>query len=80
MAQWQVQDAKARFSELLNCVKDSGPQVITRHGMGVAAVVPLEMLQQLQGSKDSLVDFFRKAPRVDLVLERDKSPGRKVVF
>ena len=39
---WQVQEAKSRFSELLDRAASEGPQTITRHGKPVARVVPLD--------------------------------------
>ncbi len=36
---WQVQEAKNRFSEMLERARSEGPQVITRHGRAVAQVV-----------------------------------------
>ncbi|HOB66785.1 type II toxin-antitoxin system Phd/YefM family antitoxin [Ottowia sp.] len=39
---WQVNEAKSRFSELLERAQREGPQTITRHGKPVARVVPLD--------------------------------------
>ena len=41
MATWPVQDAKARFSELLDKTLKKGPQVVTRRGVEVAVLVPI---------------------------------------
>jgi len=41
MASWQVQDAKARFSEFLDATLKKGPQVVTRRGVETAVLVPL---------------------------------------
>jgi len=47
---WPVQDAKVRFSELLDgCLKE-GPQLVTRRGLGAAVLVPLKDWQRLQRS------------------------------
>ncbi len=44
---WQVQDAKARFSELLeDCLKD-GPQLVTKRGMDAAVLVPVQEWRRL---------------------------------
>ena len=48
MAVWQVQDAKARFSELLDAALKNGPQVITRRGVEEAILVPMAEWQRLQ--------------------------------
>jgi len=47
---WQVQDAKARFSELLDTALKKGPQVVTRRGMEAAVLVPIEEWKRLQRS------------------------------
>jgi antitoxin Phd len=48
MAQWQVHDAKARFSELLDETIKKGPQVVTRRGVETAVLVPIEEWNRLQ--------------------------------
>jgi antitoxin Phd len=47
---WQVQDAKARFSELLDDALKKGPQVVTRRGVEAAVLVPIEEWRRLQNS------------------------------
>ena len=66
MKSWPVQDAKARFSEMLEtCVKD-GPQLVTKHGVDTAVLVPFEEWQRLRSSarpsaKDILLAPWPKA-------------------
>lgn len=48
MRTWQVQDAKARFSELLETALKEGPQVVTRRGLEAAVVVPITEWRRLQ--------------------------------
>lgn len=48
MKSWQVQDAKARFSEMLDATLSKGPQVVTRRGIETAVLVPIEEWNQLQ--------------------------------
>lgn len=50
MASWPVQDAKARFSELLEATIRKGPQVVTRRGIETAVLVPIEEWRRLQNS------------------------------
>ena len=50
MSDWQVQDAKARFSELLNLTLKDGPQVVTRRGVAAAVLVPIDEWRRLQDS------------------------------
>jgi len=73
VASWKVQDAKARFSELLNAAVKDGPQVVTRRGVETAVLVPIEQWRRLQSSSDpSLKDFLLgPGPRFEhLVPER----------
>jgi antitoxin Phd len=44
---WQVQDAKARFSEFLDASLRDGPQVVTRRGVETAVLVPIEEWRRL---------------------------------
>ena len=48
MKTWKVQDAKARFSELLDTCLSEGPQVVTKRGVEAAVLVPMENWRQLQ--------------------------------
>ena len=80
MNSWQLQDAKARMSELIKRAQES-PQSITLHGKPVAVVVSRETFEALSQAKGSLVDLMRASPLYDaddVVIERDKSPARKV--
>jgi antitoxin Phd len=48
MRTWQVQDAKARFCELLDTALNEGPQVVTRRGVEAAVLVPITEWRRLQ--------------------------------
>ena len=48
MKTWPVQDAKARFSELLDTCIAVGPQLVTRHGAETAVLLPMHEWQRLQ--------------------------------
>ena len=50
MPTWPVQDAKARFSEMLDTSLTEGPQVVTRHGKAAAVLVPIRQWDALQSS------------------------------
>jgi prevent-host-death family protein len=50
MKAWPVQDAKARFSEMLDdCLKE-GPQIVTRRGMEAAVLVPMNEWKRLKAN------------------------------
>src|SRR5450755_4172640 len=48
MDQWQVQDAKARFSEFLEASLKKGPKIVTRRGVEAAVLLPVEEWRRLQ--------------------------------
>ena len=45
---WQVQDAEARFSELLEASLSDGPQIVTRRGVEMAVLVPIDQWRRLE--------------------------------
>jgi prevent-host-death family protein len=70
MKSWPVQDAKARFSELLDACVNEGPQVVTRRGSETAVLVPIAEWKRLKNSaRPSLKDLLMSdVGRADLVL------------
>jgi len=78
MRTWMLQDAKARFSELVNiCLKD-GPQLVTRHGREAVVIIPVEDYKKVTAPDNTLKEFFLKAPRVELDLHRSFEVGREI--
>ena len=80
---WQVQTAKARFSEVFRLARTEGPQLITRQGKDAVVMMPAEQFDQLIArarQPKSLVQFFRESPLVGLELdfERNRDIGRKI--
>ena len=62
---WQLQEAKARFSELFRRARTQGPQRVTRHGREAVVVVAAEEYGRLAARlrpPGSLVDFFARSP------------------
>ena len=45
---WPVQDAKSRFSELLDTAIAEGPQIVTKRGVETAVLLPIEQWRKLQ--------------------------------
>lgn len=79
MGVWPVQDAKARFSELLDiCLKD-GPQVVSRRGVEVAVLVPIEEWRRLQqAARPTLKELLlMDAARGDIPLPLRGQLGRR---
>ncbi len=77
---YSLQDAKAKFSELVGLCLKEGPQTVTRHGRNAVVIVPYEEYLRLTAPRQSLGAFFRSAPRAELHLERSREPGREVDF
>lgn len=78
---WQVQTAKARFSEVFRRTRAEGPQRITRQGKEGVVMVAEEQFNRLVGKSrqpKSLVDFLRNSPLRGVNLERDPDPGRDI--
>jgi len=80
---WQLQTAKARFSEVFRRARDEGPQLVTRQGKEGVVILPLEEFDQLVDrarKPKSLVRFFAESPLVGLQLnlERNADTGRDV--
>ena len=77
---WQLQEAKAKFSKLVDEAMEEGYQTITRNGRPVVIVISQKDFEQYLQSKDTLIDFFNRAPfpEEELDLTRDKDPGRDV--
>ena len=73
---WQLQEAKARFSEVVDTALKAGPQTITRHGRDAVVVVSAETWRREHEGGQSLVEFFRSAPRVELTIERSMDGDR----
>jgi antitoxin Phd len=48
MGKWQLQEAKARFSELIDDTLEKGPQVVTRRGVETAVVISIEEWRRLK--------------------------------
>jgi antitoxin Phd len=80
---WQLQTAKARFSEVFRLARTEGPQFITRGGKEGVVMIPIEQFDELvvrSHQPESLVEFFRESPLVGakLDLERDNDTGRDI--
>lgn len=76
---WPVQDAKARFSELLDSCINEGPQVVTRRGMETAVLVPIAEWKRLNSAaRPSLKSLLLSDnTRADLVLPQRGSARRR---
>ena len=65
---WPVQDAKARFSELLEASLNEGPQIVTQQGVEAAVLVPIEQWRRLQSSAQPTLKelLLAESPRAEI--------------
>jgi prevent-host-death family protein len=77
---WQLQDAKNRFSDLVRRATEEGPQMVTKHGKISVVVMSIDDFKVLEKPSTTLVDFFRSSPAsgVDIDISRDKVLSRDV--
>jgi prevent-host-death family protein len=70
MGSWPVQDAKARFSELLERCLSEGPQTVTKRGVEAAVLVPAQEWHRMkQSARPGLKELLLgDGPRFDLEL------------
>ena len=84
-AKWQMQEAKARFAELVRKAGTEGPQVVTHRGVDTAVVLSMDEYKRLQPSKKSFVEHLFSGPTlddeiVDMINERSRDTGRDFEF
>jgi prevent-host-death family protein len=77
---WKLEDAKARFSEVVRRARNEGPQHVTVRGKDSVVVICSEELERLSrpAPKTSLIDFMEGLGLEDLNLDRDADRGRDV--
>ena len=78
---WQLQTAKARFSEVIDRACHEGPQIITRHGSERAVVLSIQDYKSLIGTDDAFKRHLLGGPKFDeFSIERDQDIGRSIEF
>jgi antitoxin Phd len=79
---WQLQEAKSKFSEVVEEALANGPQLITKRGEEAVIVLSYLEYRKLMTSQQKLSEFFRESPLagIDLELDRDKSKLRPDVI
>ncbi len=78
MQTWQLQDAKSRFSELVDRALAEGPQLVTRRGAEAVVVIAAPEFRRMYSGL-SLRDVLRNTPRGEpLDLERSAEPVREI--
>jgi len=77
---WQLQEAKARFSELVERTLRNGAQIVTRRGKKVVVLLSYEEYRRLTAPRRNLAQFLLESPLAgsELPIERDNSLPREV--
>jgi antitoxin Phd len=75
MPSWPLQDAKAKFSELVDTTLKKGPQVVTRRGIETVVVVPIDEWRRLTSSArpDIKKVLIEDGPKFEIPLPDRKS-------
>ena len=76
---WQLQEAKNRFSEVVDLALSDGPQTITRHGRATVVVVAAGQYAR-ETNREKLSTLLRECPVTGWKVSRDKDTGRTLRF
>ncbi|MBO9484366.1 MULTISPECIES: type II toxin-antitoxin system Phd/YefM family antitoxin [Gammaproteobacteria] len=60
--QWQLQEAKSKFSHIVEKACNEGPQFVTKHGDNAVVVISYDDYQRMVLPENNLVDFLRSSP------------------
>ena len=76
---WQVQEAKARFSEMLETTLIRGPQIVTKRGVETAVLVPIEQWRRMVDSTrpDIKELLLAPGPRTDTLAQPRRALHRR---
>jgi prevent-host-death family protein len=81
-SRWRLQDAKARFSELVRMAHSDGPQHVTLHGRDAVVVVDADEFNRLKGAQtgELLIEALQASPHRQIEIEprRSAMPVRTV--
>jgi len=77
---WQLQEAKSKFSELVDRALKNGAQVVTRHGKRVVVIIPYSDYEKMTAPKENLAEFLLNSPLAgtELEIKRDHSLPRAI--
>lgn len=80
MERWKLEDAKARFSEVVRQAGAAGPQLVTVRGREAAVVLAPEQYKRLLPKQKELplARFLKSLGLSSLTLEREADTGREI--
>lgn len=83
MRKWQMQQAKAKFAEVVRRAAVEGPQVVTYRGSDTAVVLSMKEYHRLNAARPNFAEFLLSSPKWDdgtiaKINERTKDTGRNI--
>lgn len=70
---WQLQEAKNRFSEVVEEAIKHGPQTVTKHGREAVVVMSVEEYHRMKQPQKTLFQFFQDSPMYGFELDLTRS-------
>ena len=70
---WQLQEAKSKFSQLVDNAMRNEPQFVTKHGHNAVVILSFEDYQKITAPPTDLVSFLRNSPLVEADLEIERT-------
>jgi prevent-host-death family protein len=85
MRKWQMQEAKAKFGDVVRRAAAEGPQIVTFRGADTAVVLSIDEYRRLQAQRPSFVEYLMSGPKlddetVDEINNRSSDTGREIEF
>jgi len=69
---WQLQEAKSKFSKVVEKAINTGPQIVTKNGKEAVVIISFDKYKDHFEPKDSIVSFFKKSPIYNANIEIDR--------
>jgi len=66
---WQLQEAKSKFSQLVEKAMKHQPQIVTKHGDEAVVILSVEDYKKMIAPESSLLDFFDNSPLKGMELD-----------
>ena len=63
---WQLQEAKSKFSQLVDNAMHDKPQIVTKHGTNAVVVLSFEDYEKMKKPTTDLVTFLRNSPLIEI--------------
>jgi antitoxin Phd len=77
MQTWQLQEAKSRFSEVVDITLKEGPQLVTRRGKDAVVILAASDYRRMTGAPSLLSTLFSAPRGTPLIMERSREPIRE---